>query len=1166
MVLMFSLQKHMNSALLSELISEMMTQAQKVETSVSMKAYLFIILEFLFSERKFDKQTLKKTISVMFNCEEILSEHLSNQVYVVSFLRAFLQLILNFYSQHPTEAKPYIPAFLGAVLELFADKGEQFQDLGQEKEVGLDSLGQDTHADPTREINQERNTFVSKNNYSGLAEQLFEMLVEYSFDAHLFSDLGSNPADELTDIFANFDFRKDVAHSSNRASTSSKIFALMNYALSERFSTSRSFICKMVLIMVRKIGSLEIMFSEAFHVNLAKMAGLLLDMGKSLKDADLLLGKIFELVDLKIAFEVFSKDFGITIENPSVLEKEEFSHIVYIFSRHCKTLDFQFFLNKIFPLLQHMAQKDLSQMTQIEEILLKKVYSSIVGFKNFESLWKTQDANLTNQVCHCLLSSLLPFSDQILDLQASFLSIFQSFLLSLLEVRDRCQTQYNGIVQNFRTINILGKFCRRVAQSDRNTLEENCLQLIVRLLPRDYINQVFEKNCVRLIKGLGNKDDIEKSLKESIILGFIARASGIVERDDHILFKMFSFIDELLQFKDQMAQDKNRQLRNSDKKKYIVKTNCLILQLLTFLTPNVPFSLYPRILEYACKTSREANVSYQVAKNSNSLEIEGQSNSKQTKEVSQGKYDQFALRFCNQLIASVQLNMTQANNTVMNNSNIKQVRMEMLSSLAEHFLPLVMVNIKSRNKKTRQNAKDVLRRLVELEHSGRNNNARIRVNSLSVSAVIAGLAGSSSYVKSCAVQGLGYLLKGFHFMFENDLKQSLLELVLMLTREKNKEIFLSVLKFFKTFVKLETGENIRKNKVAIQGTVFHEDCELGVHYRAKIKGILMILVRKLGRDETSWIVGEQWKNMIRYVTKKLSRTKSKRRIGENNNSHSNADLMEEEEDKEEITDFDVKIFLEERRKLVAERKRLANNSFNGFVGEIFRRYLAGSLGTNQESNTRIEEEAEEADDEEEFLEEFGDVRKLKEFFDEGIVKSKKKNKKTMENNSKKNKSKGDVYFDDVTGKLIITQKKIIPKLSGKRKFSDFETDESGLDSTKNKFGNLKRKRPSEFGSKKRREESESKYQRIIENVMKRNQHLSETVHTIQESGKSYRNKTGGGGDAAFRNRLTPHAFVQFNPVAISKKLRQKARKAFETVVNSRKKTTGALKNLKIKGK
>ena len=822
MVLLFSVQKHVDIESLSKLVLEMMTQVQKPETAASLKAYLFIILEFLFSQRNFDMQTLKKMISIMFNCEEILSEHLSNQVYVVSFLRAFLQLVLNFYSQHPMEAKPYIPAFLGVVLELFTDKDLPLKDSCQSQEIGLDSLNNPDQVPSTLNI-KEKNNFVSKNNYSGLAEQLFEMLVEHSFDSFLFSDLGSNDSDELTDLFANIDFRKDVSHGSGRvmASTSSKIFALMNYGLSERFTGSRSFICKILLIMIKKIGSLKISFSESFHINLAKMAEVLLNMGKSLKEADLLLGQIFELVDLNIAFEIFSKESGLDINQPSVFEKEEFSHIMFIFSRHCKSLDFEFFLNRIFPLLQHILQKDTTQMTQIEEILMKKIFSSVSGFKNFKSLWSSNNQHLMNNACQCLLSSLLPFSEKVSDLQTSFLGIFQSFLMSLFQIKDEYPFLIQIVVQNFRTINILGKFCSKVAESDRNMLEENCLQLIVRLLPRDYINQVFEKNCERIIHSLTQKEKIQKGLKEGVILGFICRAYGAISRDEKILFKMFFFIQEILNFKSGLSESNSTEIRKVDKKKFILKANCLVLQLLTFLTPNVPSSLYSRILDFACQTTQQNQVSKANLKKNSSLQIEGQSGSKQKKEVNINKFDQHALRFCLQLFLSMQLNMTKANELMVKKSKISIIKSEMLATIAEYFLPIVLVNVKSRNNKTRKYAKEVLKKMVEFEHFGGIKGGKVRVNSLSVSAVIAGLVGTSSYIKSCAIQSLGYMLKGFYPMFEDELKQSLLELVLMLVRERNKEIFLSVLKFLKTFVKLEPAENIKKNKIAIKETIFH---------------------------------------------------------------------------------------------------------------------------------------------------------------------------------------------------------------------------------------------------------------------------------------------------------------------------------------------------------
>ena len=668
MILVFSLQKHFKNEELVKLIQEMMNQVQRPGTSSTMKAHLFIVLEFLFSQRNFKKAVLKQTITVMFNCEEILSERLSNKIYVVSFLRAFLQLILNFYSQHPNEAKPYIPAFLGAIMELFTDKGAGL-DFGENtlasNELGLDAMG-DSGDDLPAEV--EKNAFVSKGHYSGLAGQLFEMLIEHAFDANLFSDLGSDPSEELNDAFANFDFRANVSHGTNGlASTSSKIFALMNYGLSERFSNSRSFICKMLFAMLEKMGALELVFSEAFHVNLGKMAAILLSFGKTSKEADMLLGKIFELSDLPTAFNVLSSEIGLNVDQVSILEKEEFSHLLYIFSRHSKNLDFTFFLTRITPLLSQMTQKPISQMSQIEELLLKKLYSSVLGFSNFSQLWASSDQNLINQASNCILTSYMSLADEMADLQTPFLRIFQSFLLSLLSMAKTNTFLTQVTVQQIKDLKVLGIFCTRVAKSDRNLLEENCLQLIVRLISREYINVIFDRNCERIIQKLQKRETIEKTLREGIIIGFIARACGTVSRDDQILHRMFSFITSLLEFKTGINQDKA--MRVSEKKKHSLKVNCLVLQLLTFLTPNVPFSLYPRILAFGIETSKN-NFSNSGMKNS-SIQIEGNSQkAKNKKEISQSKYDQYALKFCWQLISSIQINMNDNNSLMQKSSSI----------------------------------------------------------------------------------------------------------------------------------------------------------------------------------------------------------------------------------------------------------------------------------------------------------------------------------------------------------------------------------------------------------------------------------------------------------------------------------------------------------------
>jgi hypothetical protein len=66
---------------------------------------------------------------------------------------------------------------------------------------------------------------------------------------------------------------------------------------------------------------------------------------------------------------------------------------------------------------------------------------------------------------------------------------------------------------------------------------------------------------------------------------------------------------------------------------------------------------------------------------------------------------------------------------------------------------------------------------------------------------------------------------------------------------------------------------------------------------------------------------------------------------------------------------------------------------------------------------------------------------------------------------------------------------------------------------------------------------------------------------VRESGSSYLGKNNS--DVMLKNRPDPHAFVQLNPMALSKKLRDKAASTFELLM--KKKTSGALRGLKISG-
>ena len=1176
MVLIFALQKHIPLQVINSLVRTMAAIIQTEDTSASLKSYIFITLEFVFSETKFPPQTLNTLIAAFFNAEDVLCDHLQDKSFVVSFLRAFLQVLLNYHSQSPTDTKRFIPAFLGVIFELFADPNEEeFEEELSDEEVGVDQLGQGGHPKPKPPINASQ--LATQKSYSALAEKVFTMLVESTFDEELFADLENNPDAQLVDLFANLDFSRQVGgrlgNKSGPATTSSKIFALMGYALSPRFTASRPFVCKVLKMMLHKIGTLQLEFSNRFHEGLGTMAAELAGLKESGKEADALLGQVFELGDLEIVFNALSERLGLDVSDPDILNREEFTHLLYIFGKHCKALNFVFFVRYLLPLLQRLLEKPADARSQMEAIIIRKLFLAVGGFRSFEQIFESTQEDIQH-VSHIILTDLLALADSLSPLRPAFYAMLQRFLLAAQELPTSGPKAMirDTVVAQIRASNLLGKFCGKIAKPSRTVLEENCLQLVARVLPRDYIDTVFQKNANRLIRLLAVPDKVNKALNEGIILGFICKSAGQLFRDDQIFRLLMTFIEHLLSLKIVTEQQGNplAKARAADRKRWILQGSCLALKLLTFLVPKVHWKLYHQLLSAAQRSVRSETFNQEIKEEANSLQIESpagtQAKSKQTvkkKELFLTKHDQHALKFCVELMRSAKLNMdpkTGINDTQTVNSE----RAKLLKNLAQSFLPVAMVNIKTRNVKTRAYAKQVLKAVVAFEHSDLKSRQplQIQATSLSVSSVIAGLAGASPYVRSCAVQALAYIYKGFFNQFDRELKQGLFEVVMLLGKQSNKEVFFSVLKFLKTYSKLENADTLRNNLPILKFSIFNPQNSFVSTFRIIVKGILGILMRKLSQTEAYQLAGEHLLNLAKYVATLASRRN--RRSGDHNRpKYFDPDQLQEEDivkDNNLAEDFDVREFLHGKKSEFRQKKKLANNSFNGFVEQIFKRYLAGSLKTEEPVvSNRIQLEEEDSDNETSPDPEplFNDAY-IRRFFKEGLDSKSKTGsaapKLPLAKPTKSNKKK-EVYFDTDTGRLIVKPIQAQPKLSGKRDFSNF------TDGTPGPKG-VRRKRPMVFASKRIRENEEAKYVKIIEKVTKPNKFRNKYVHNVEESGRKFKAK--GGGDAKIKNKLSPHAFIQFNPIAISKKLRMKAKKAFAVIGGGKKKTSGALKNLRVK--
>jgi len=133
-----------------------------------------------------------------------------------------------------------------------------------------------------------------------------------------------------------------------------------------------------------------------------------------------------------------------------------------------------------------------------------------------------------------------------------------------------------------------------------------------------------------------------------------------------------------------------------------------------------------------------------------------------------------------------------------------------------------------------------------------------------------------------------------------------------------------------------------------------------------------------------------------------------------------------------------------------------------------------------------------------------------------------------------------VYFDEKSGRLIIKEQER-KQIGFKRRRQQMD-DEGAADN-------------SDIHTRKKIKEDKSTTlsQRLL---AKHNTKNNEFVHSIRETGDSYKVKDGKTqGDVMIPGKAQPHAFIQFNPIALQKKHMGKASLAFESITG-KKKTKG----------
>ncbi|TYI17340.1 hypothetical protein ES332_A07G017200v1 [Gossypium tomentosum] len=195
-------------------------------------------------------------------------------------------------------------------------------------------------------------------------------------------------------------------------------------------------------------------------------------------------------------------------------------------------------------------------------------------------------------------------------------------------------------------------------------------------------------------------------------------------------------------------------------------------------------------------------------------------------------------------------------------------RHEILSS----FLTEIILALKEANKKTRNRAYEVL---VQIGHEyGDQDDGGQREHLFNM--VARGLAGETPHMISAAVKGLARLAYEFSDLVSSAYK--LLPSSYLLLQRKNREIIKANLGLLKVLVAKSQAEGLQAHLASlVEGLLKWQD-DTKNHFKAKVKLLLEMLVRKCGIDAVKAVMPEEHMKLLTNIRKIKERKEKKQAV------------------------------------------------------------------------------------------------------------------------------------------------------------------------------------------------------------------------------------------------------------------------------------------------
>jgi uncharacterized protein (DUF2267 family) len=1036
-------------------------------TSVDMKTLSCLVIENLFAGKHINNQYTKELINRLMEAADKIFLDQQHPNELTSMVQCLVQVYLNFNTGSPSLAKDLLPKVFDLCAELLA----------------LDPAEMTVFDTNTVALIKERTT------------KSLELLLLLSCDEYLY------PTDDALSFLGALTIQDNIADEirqneglgrQGNLTPREKLIITFKNLLSPRFASSQSLILTLIDSFCTKLHQLGLSQQASPTADLLELLQAIKSTLGFNPITEPCMGNIVARVNMKTLLDTFPlRVLEIDMLAPAY-DTDSNAFLLSLLALYKPRSRFPIFYECLFPQLQQISQRLKQQAmfkeSQHQDALLYNRYSNLenqyLSILKKSTVFPSDNKEQFPEYLEALLTCMLDLDEKEVEKMSYFGEPLKFLLVAAISEKDTDRELYAKILGIVRDKSLLSKLCKLSNKLDEKvTFLSDCIKILVIMLDRNVAAGIVSKNISRLAGYFNTLTDCRGNVFERNLRDVDTVCQMVsVLKEIHSL----ELYHEVLKFIDILFAVENEKVW----KKATTLTQALIA--------NSHYSYCPAVFEKISMffDRRMKAIKEKKEKNADKKQSEMAEERVQSRKVKQ-RLQGIVLKVAKEFIKSYFF--VRIEDVAQKNVEKLQKIGDELNLFADSYLPVAIICIKNKSAKTRMSARDFLLRLTEAFTKITGDNTTL------LSTVLAGLAGKTSLMKSATILAVTMLVETLHSQLESEYIDKVAEVVLMVLKDQNKEIFHAALVFLRLYVKLIDAKQLKAQIPYFFQAIYEFDGQSAKSSTKEMTMFLERVIKKVGEDEVSKSLPESERNVIRYIRrqeKRQSRLKAKKRVAE----YIDRVKMRNPVDQIDVANLDAepgeKLSKKNQKKLAEQKETQGGMNME--------------LGGGKKQG-------------EDLLMKFDAANESFHFTKHQIFQIKANDKNNKEKlDVEDSQHRGDVYFDEQTNKLVVKEKE--KKTAGfKRKpdaldgvgSDDEEEDEKTTASGKGNKGD-----GHQGGKKAMQEETLAARMLKKANMLKKN----DNVHNIRESGEMYRAKGNTRGDVLIPGKAAPHAFVQLNPM------------------------------------